>query len=240
MSVILEALQKARREKLQEGYDRHDVFDQATAPGAKSGRSVKRRLLWVGVILLATGGGALATQYVMTHPDQVSGWRARIAGFSKPPVAVGPAVPKAPVVEANSRVPATTTGSQEAEVHFPDGKVVKLSAPLPPTGATPALPVSVDPSGAGELPAPVPLTALSPEASQSLPPPPRVQPEKPASKSGFTLSAILCDDNQRMAIINGHTVREGQTYSGFRVLQITPNQVTIQPNGREPLTLAQY
>ena len=217
MSVILDALQKARRERLQEGYDHYQLLDQ---PSGRRGhrRGGVARLLGYSALLLALCAVCLGGGYLL--------W-SHFHGTGRP-AAVAPA-PQGAAVAPSIAAPGATPG--RAEVHFSDGTVVQMSGA--PLSAAPAAPGS-------ELPTPVPLSALSPEVGMSLPPPPSGPGAvaAPAPKP-FALGAILYDENQRMAIVNGQTVQEGRTYTDFRVLKITPSEVVVQRHGERPTTLVQ-
>ncbi len=47
------------------------------------------------------------------------------------------------------------------------------------------------------------------------------------SQGGMTLSGILWDADQPMAILNGQIVRVGETIEGYRVLEIAKDHVTV-------------
>lgn len=215
MSVILDALQKARRERLQEGYDHYQLLDQPSGRRAHRGVGVAR-LFGYAVLLLALCAVCLGGGYLL--------W-SHFHGMAGP--AAAPPAPQGAVVPPTLTAPGATPA--RAEVHFADGTVVHMS------GGAPATPAS-----APDLPTPVPLSELGPEAGKSLPPPPS-EPGAvalPPTKA-MVLGAILYDENQRMAIINGHTVQEGRTYGDFRVLKITPSEVVVQRQGERPTTLVQ-
>ena len=54
-----------------------------------------------------------------------------------------------------------------------------------------------------------------------------VEPE-----GGLTLSGILWDADQPMAILNGQIVRVGETVEGYRVLEIAKDHVTVTDGSR--------
>jgi hypothetical protein len=238
MSVILEALNKARREKLPQGYDQHDLLGQITEP-ARRRRVLLRRIGVTVAILSVLGGMGLLGWYIMTGVP-IDWLAARLQASSAAPRARDGAVAAADAakaVQAGSTALANAAAmeghARKAEVHFSDGTVVQFSGPALPPGEfamPPARAMSVD-----ELPPPVPLNALGPEADRSLP----AAPGRANAASPYNVSAILWDERQSMAIVNGLTVLEGRKYGTFRVLQITPDKVVIQPDGGEPIALSQ-
>ena len=52
------------------------------------------------------------------------------------------------------------------------------------------------------------------------------------SRGGMTLSGILWDAQQPMAILNGQIVHVGETVEGYRVLEIAKDHVTVTDGSR--------
>lgn len=225
MSVILDALQKARRERLQEGYDHYQLLDQPSGRGRRRHGYTVRLIGYVLLVLmlsaLCLGGGYMLWSHL--HGGRIQ--------------AVSGPTPQSPGA-APSAVPAGATPGP-AEVHFSDGTVIRMSGGAPAASPKSGTATAQIRNGQ-DLPPPVPLSELGPEAEKSLPPPPSGPRVRPAAASEpFALGAILYDENQRMAIVNGQTVQEGRTYGDFRVLKITPSEVVVQRQGERPTTLVQ-
>jgi hypothetical protein len=95
---------------------------------------------------------------------------------------------------------------------------------------------------AADLPTPVPISEILPPSRHASVPPPPVAvgtgvPATSSQQEGFTLGAVLYDPENRMAVVNGITVREGGVYDDFRVLKITQSTVTVQRTGEQPVVL---
>lgn len=225
MSTILEALEKARRERAEAQYTGHSILD-AVPP--QPNQQMRRRtriatvVLFTGVtslvlILLVAGALVFFYQRLGTLAHQIA---------APPPSAQPP-----------------------MRTYVTGGGMVQSGASAPTVAVSPVSPVRE-----AELPPPVPiqevLAAQRDQASRKdlesqpvvevpAPAPRAVQgkAEKEASSEGFTLGAILYDPKVPMAVVNGMTVREGMVYDDFRVLRITPNSVVVQRSGRPPVTL---
>jgi len=55
-------------------------------------------------------------------------------------------------------------------------------------------------------------------------------PAQPAAVASLTLDSIIISDNRRVAVINGESVREGDSLAGGRVLRIRPDRVDLMIN----------
>lgn len=53
-----------------------------------------------------------------------------------------------------------------------------------------------------------------------------------AHRTGWNLSQILIAPDRRQAIINGHSVREGDYVGGARVVEILPSEVKLRRKDR--------
>ncbi len=242
MSTILEALEKARRERAEAQYTGHSILNAAPPlPNQQMRRRTRIAtvVLFTGVtslvlILLVAGAlvffyqrlGTLAHQMAANPPSAQPPMRTYVAGGgivqsggSAPAVAASPA---SPVREAELPPPVPiqevlAAQRDQAARATPEARV----ATLPDVSASRK---DVESQPVVDAPAPA-LTAAQGKA------------EKEPSLDGFTLGAILYDPKVPMAVVNGMTVREGMVYDDFRVLRITPNSVVVQRSGRPPVTL---
>lgn len=277
MSVILDALQKARREKAQTNYDSlaTDPLPPMAGVPPVGGRPQQRgrlvALIFVFVLLVAGASvGAVAIYFHIAARFRAQSPAGPAQNFAAQSAIMMPAVASpATALSYPVQIPAPAQMSGPSQSAFavtpfptavggsllqssgtPVGSNLqrRLMGGLPVVINDPAMPVStpISPALAAamrpgtDLPTPVPLSELKPESNDPLPPPPA--PEKRAvtsSSGGFSLGTILYDDNpdQRIAVVNGMSVREGRTYGNFKVLKITQTQVTLQRFGQKPVVL---
>lgn len=214
MSFILDALQKARRERPPEAEGEH--VPRALQPQPMHSRTRPVRLMPILVLvvsctLLCLAGVAFAVWFVVTRTP---------ATYHLAPAMAPPAV----------AVPAAAAPAAPAVAELPVGR----PAPSPSVAEpVPAMP---------DLPPPVPVSQLPPVPSPSPPSyvaatPASGSAEPPRSTDGFSLGAILFDTNMRIAVINGEMVYEGEDRGDFKVLEITPRSVTVQRPGQRPVVL---
>lgn len=249
MSTILDALQKARRERPSEteGYDVLDPKHGATR------RRNRRTMVWVvlltivaTMVVLGLTGAALlmlldrldaraptgeGNATVARSPNNVD--TVGLPAMAPPTETVAQPAPAAQV-QAQGQMPLVlspdNTGATELPVAGPENPAT-LPTPLPsamvadPGVAEPAqlLPMS-EPAG------PPPVATASPTAAAST-------TFSGRSQDGMTLGSILIDAEDRIATINGIPLREGETYEDFKVLRITPSAVQVQREGKPAVTL---
>jgi hypothetical protein len=252
MSVILDALQKARREAAAEehGASSYTILD---SPAAAARIKTRRLILFLSLFSILCMLCVLVLGWSYISP--------RLQWNGKP---IGSLLARGQAANANSAM----ANQQMRNLPAPAGQ-----APLS-TGSSDSVSSSWSTSRqaavqtADDLPAPVPLTELGPEAADALPPAP-IAARKPGDASpehrsaapqqamsvsaaeagsasrnrgrsgpgGFTLGSILYDSSDPMAVVNGINVHEGQAYSDFKVLRIKPNEVIVQRDGEKPVTL---
>jgi len=213
MSVILEALRKARHDYEEPGYSGTRVVDvpRPTPHLAPEPRRGSRLLLLMfllsSFLLVALLAGGLTWWYF---------------GPGGRSLALGDMMSAA-------------TSPQRA-VPPPGGHQLAAGAMLQPA-AIPAV-AGVAPV---DLPPPVPITALPPPVvtSQQAAPAAAQAPAAPAAASPeLKLGTILCDGADCSAIVNNRTVRVGDSIRGYRVAAITGSEVTLERKGEAPLVLS--
>ena len=214
MSVILEALQKARTDDPREG-NASRVVDVRPANGVTMRRPSALRAIWLVtslvILLVVASAGTGAFYWVISHREQFSfGIRPRASepasSLSQSPAQPTPAVVATPLVAdlpppvpMQSVVPTPAAPSQAA-------------LPPPPVGATTAV-------------------AASPNPAVS------VATATPANP--FSLGTILCGDaNDCSAVVNGRTLHRGEMYKEFRVMEITSTEVRLQRGTEAPVVLS--
>ncbi len=251
MSTILDALQKARRERPAdtEGYD---VLDPKH--GAPRRRN-RRTMVWVvlltivaTMVVLGLTGGALLL--LLDKLDTASSERSGAALT-------------APAGNANAgggALAVTTSTVSLSEPAFPIRPVTEtplLVLPIAPNNAdnpgAAELPVA-GPENPSTLPTPLPSAMvgdpgaapadLLPMSEPAALPTQAAPTATPASgkftgrsQDGMTLGSILIDAEDRIATINGVPLREGESYEDFKVLRITATSVQVQREGKPAVTL---
>ena len=219
MSVILDALQKARTDRRKNQVEPHpNSVARVLEPevhGSADMVALPRRKSWLvpvslifGLIcLLALAGGAFFLLY-----DQVRQLNAP-AKVTTPGVANVPASASAEAVNAELAVAAGAVPTPSATpVPLQDLPVQPPAAVAGPAAvAAPAGGVSIDvaPPGASSASASVPAAA-------------------PAASAALKLGSIVCEADDCIAHVNGRTVRVGDQIKNYTVTQITADSVTLQ------------
>ncbi|MGB9690754.1 MAG: hypothetical protein ACPL7D_01135 [Candidatus Sumerlaeaceae bacterium] len=248
MSTILKALEKARRERSQNNDAKvATLLDVPSSPAARVPKVVVQHRSRLGLIITSIVAStvvtlALITGVILFLQHRLQEWTRNLQGASSASTVA--------VVGSGTLAP----GSVQPGVKTSMSQPTPGGAAPPPSPANPAsVAVSSAPSAAVDLPTPVPMTELlnssgagganfaereifSPPASS-----PQVrfspQPLPTEDTKGFVLGPILYDPKSPMAIVNGLSVRKGGVYENFRVLDITPDSVTVQRPGESPVVL---
>ena len=250
MSTILDALQKARRERPAdtEGYD---VLDPKH--GAPRRRN-RRNMVWVvlltivaTMVVLGLTGAALLMlldrldsssptsegTLMVVRPANPEG-TVRLPVVAPPVETVMQPAPLAQVPEPVAETPGNA-GAAELPVVGPENPT-SLPTPLPsamvadPVVAEPSIaePAQVLPVSEPAVPAPTVVATPTAAASATF---------SGRSQDGMTLGSILIDAQDRIATINGVPLREGETYEDFKVLKISASSVQVQREGKPAVTL---
>lgn len=232
MSVILDALQKARRDNIREGHDGYAILDAPT-PALRKRRSRLVTFFLLLTVLVVGCGIAAGFYYLSVRLNGGHPFNFRQTASATP----------------GSSYAAMAGGQQRlGEDELPQPGMLNGN-----TGGLSSRKRMNERAALDELPAPVPMHELAPEADATLPPPPvpmKMQElgskkamqvasakQKPATSGGFVLGSILYDDADPMAVVNGITVRQNQDYGDFKVLKIYPSKVVVQKPGEKPLAL---
>ena len=228
MSTILDALQKARREHQHDGGA--DSLDRLTAAQAAPPRRVPRRS--VAAVVILTIAATVLTLLLVGGAFTMLNQRMRsLVARSGSGAGVVPGAPS-PMPAAGRGSAAPAASGPASDPLFPAlpaaSALATSSVELPVAGPVP----SADP--AALLPPPVPAAQVPPAAATAASP---ATATPPAAKEGFTLGSILYDDQVRIATVNGVALREGEEYSGFRVLRIMRDAVIVQRDRDDPVTL---
>ncbi len=233
MSLILDALKKLDREKIERIEEKVDV----TAGILRSGDSPRARSI---LPIAVTLGGTACAAAVIT-------WLV-VSGYSPRTGSIVPSAPGTPVQARQATEPALPA-APAAAVATPHA--VPSAAPAPSPTAVPDAPPPVV-SGA---PPAVPRAAVS----ETIPPPAKVQKNAesvvkgkasagvetsrkaeaaPSTENGplpaLKVSGIVWQElpSDRKAVINGRVAREGDTVEGARVLEIYPTFVNVSFKGK--------
>lgn len=258
MSVILDALHKARSDKrnpqpetqpnsvarvLDAGaaseamLDAHDGGAAGRGRGGRSGRGG-----WVVVLsvffglacLSALVGGAFFLLYYQgkrLEESRIVGTKTSEAGGSIAPVNTG-----IPVINGTDAL-ASSEAAQILETGLALPTVPSLPTPLPLSD----LPV--------QPPARAAAAAVTVEVAPQQPAAAIVAPAVAGTASApvvaaapsFKLGSIVCDNNDCLASLNGRTIRVGDEIRQYRVLRITSKEVTLKSiTGNDVVTLSLY
>lgn len=225
MSLVSEALRKARREAAAREAARHSGIVPAGLVEPPPRRSLAPRLALLAALVAAAVGGALAAWLVLGRSAQPPAPASEVRS-PRPtlPVQKGPAPsPNAPAPEAGLPGPPPASGlpsAVAAEAHRP--AVPVSGAPMP------------------ELPAPAPL--------EETPPPPPSPPSSPAvehrtfvldadlGRAKLHLDFIVFKPSAPFAGINSVQVVPGSIVAGFVVEEIAPDFVRLR-DSRGTITL---
>ncbi len=242
MSTILDALQKARREAREA---REAGPDRLETPVPPLHRHSRRRAPVVVVVLLTAlvtvGVLALTGLAFVALNDRLRSLFPAVpppqAEAPRPvaTVAVAPPVARPTAVATVAPAPAAATPSP-AQVALPVATAAPSPSPPAPVEFPAATPVPIH-----DLPVVGPLNAVAPAPAVSAPmpvsAPAAVAPAAAATPRPFRLGSILYDDTTRIATVNGITLREGERYDDFVVLQIRQASVVVQRDGEAAVTL---
>lgn len=267
MSLILEALERARKDK-----DVPDPVEVARVLAhQKMARRPRRKRTWPLIVLLlvvvsvtAAAGVAVVHYFLGIYATQRAMVRTNDPAAQPVAPPVAPAVQELPVAGPANLAPTAMPVAGPAAVSDQLPPPMPLAQPQPPPfgvyaptqpGApSAATPIAPPPNLATAQTQPLqPATqpaAASPPVANPAPAsvaPATLEPAAPAAvaeptggarvNGGFSLGTILYDKNMRIAVINGQMVHEGQKTDEFSVLKITPNTVTVQKPGQAPITL---
>jgi hypothetical protein len=151
----------------------------------------------------------------------------------------------APGPRAESAAPQPQGGPAE-----PAGRVITMRAdpaPQPPGPSAPS--TAVRPPGAGaakEPPEPAPQSRPRPFAARppAPSPPPAARPPAPARSPEDSLSRLddsklkvmaiawSNDPARRVAVVNGHILKEGESVDGYSITQIRKDDIIVREGGR--------
>jgi hypothetical protein len=248
MSVILEALEKARRNH--DAQAQHGgLLNQPSGPSAskKRGGFLQAVLMTVLVLSMLLIGASVAGVYLLWRNGTLQQFMSSATGQITPAGVAGlPASSEPALLQSN-------ISSEGSPTHIPTPAPIS-SAAADAMGHSPFGDARI-PAGAGarahsdsrrvvagsSSPGSLPLV----ESALDLPPPVPLHElpidqvvGAPASAVGeFVLGPILYEDRDPIATVNGRIVRPGGDYGRFSVLRITPTSVTVRPHGGQPVTL---
>lgn len=237
MSSILEALKKVEAASA----GRPESPPPPAFPSGPARRPGKRgpALALSAALVLAAAGGAylLGTRTAPPAGEGQPALRAKLppetgapAAAERPPAATrpNPAAPAAPPAAQAAAPPAPAREAPPPVAASPQ----PTAPPRQPPPAVQAPPPSARIRGPAE----------SPPAARAVPPPARPETARPPRADGLArledgrlrLMAIAWfdDPGRRLAVVNGHIVREGEAVEGFRVRAIRRDEIVVSDDGR--------
>ncbi len=235
MSSILEALKKVESTGPEAAGPRPSL---RTAPGPRPRRRLRRPLLWgalaAGGVLAAAAGYVLVTspeRHAPAPPAQAGGAvQARLPSPPEPPPpSAAPAPPAASPPAAAPPAPAAVPPAPAVEAPLPvqaPPPSARIRPPETPPGAPPA-------AEARRAPAP---RASSVPTRQAPAPPPRSAEDSLSRLDDSKLKVMAIawaeDAGRRLAVVNGHIVREGESVDGYTVTRIRRDDLVVSDGSR--------
>lgn len=247
MSTILKALEKARRERSQQDDSKVATLFDVPTPAVVTPKAVVQRRSRVGLVITSIVISSLITLSLVV--GAILFLQQRLQQWTQSLQSASPAAPSMALAPTTVAVSAAQGGPA------PSVAAGGITPPQQAAVAAPNPPSRLDRSAAVDLPTPVPMHELLnpvsptsvnlaerevlPPAGRTSAPGLRTSPVSASSDDtqGFVLGPILYDPQSPMAIVNGLSVRKGGVYENFRVLDITPDSVTVQRPGGSPVVL---
>jgi Type II secretion system protein B len=238
VSSILKALKKIETTGVSEGPSgqqppsgRQAMF----APQSGAKWYTRRGVPWFLVALfLAAGAAAYYAWSNGSPPAQTAGAAREVRlplppGQAAPPARPIPAPPPAPAPPSTESVDGSSAAGTQAKA-APSVQAPPPSSRIrPPDGsgsaasATRPRPAQRNAPGQERAPAPRPAPSRSPEDSLS-----RLE----ESKLKVMAIAWTDDPARRLAVVNGHIVKEGESVEGYNVMQIRKDDIIVNDGGR--------
>jgi hypothetical protein len=251
LSSILKALKKIESSAPpEESLNRAQVFNPRAVFGQRQrGRRLASKTIWIGlaaVVVLAAGiffqgwmsestgprGGKPLTAAADNAPAGTNAFHAKLpdvkAASPSPPVAAQPLPGQAASVVAPAPLPAAA----------PEAPAARKSAPPAAKPAARPLPKDKLPAPATERPSTLAQKAASPRKTAPLgrPPAARTPEDNLSLLDNFKLKVMAIawypDATRRIAVINGHIVKEGESVDGYTITQIRKDDVIVNDGSR--------
>jgi hypothetical protein len=230
VSSILKALKKIETtETAEEPGGRRTPFglQAMLAPPFGARWYARRGVLWaLAGVCLAAGAAAYYGWPALSRPPQTTGV-AREVRLPLPPGQTAP--PTAPALPPASSVEDAPAGEAQAKASPP------IQLP-PPTSRI--RPREAGPTASSETrPPPAPRSTPAQDRAPTARPAPGRSPEDSLNRleeSKLKVMAIAWahDPARRLAIVNGHIVKEGESVEGFNVIQIRKDDIIVNDGGR--------
>jgi hypothetical protein len=217
MSVILDALQRARRDDHRHSGTTSSAVEVARpAPRIiveqKSGRLILTAVLLTFFMVWLFAAAGVLYWFFYYKPSEAAA--AKMAALQNP-------VPAAPVQP--TAAPVTTAAQPVAQPPLAIPSAVELPPPVPIS----SLPANSSPGAQ--------VTYARQENTSNAAP---TGASEAAKEQKLVLGTIMCDVADCAAMINGRTVRHGQKIMGYTVLDVTATEVTLRRGNEEPIYLS--
>ncbi len=251
MSSILKALKKIESSAPpEESLNPAQVFNPRAVFGQRHrGRRLASKTIWIGlaaVVVLAAGilfqgwmsettgprGDKPLTAAVDNAPAGANAFHAKLpdvkTAIPSPPVAAQPLPGQAASVAAPVPLPAAAPEAPAA--HKPAPPAAKPAARLLPKDRPPA-PATERPSTLAQKAAPARKTE-----APGRPPAARTAEDNLSPLDNFKLKVMAiawqADATRRIAVINGHIVKEGESVDGYTITRIRKDDVIVNDGSR--------
>lgn len=233
MSSILKALKKIETTGVSEEPSGQQVpsgLQAMFAPQLGARWYTRRGVLWLlGAMFLAAGAAAYYGWSNGSPPSQTAGVAREVRSplppgqTTPPPAKPIPAPPPAPAPRPTEGVDGPAAAAGQPKAAPPVQAPPPSSRIRPRDGGGPTGSETRPPSAQRSAPAARPASGRSPEDSLS-----RLE----ESKLKVMAIAWTDDPARRLAVVNGHIVKEGESVEGYNVMQIRKDDIIVNDGGR--------
>ena len=233
MSSILKALKKIETTGVSEEPSGQQVpsgLQAMFAPQLGARWYTRRGVLWLlGAMFLAAGAAAYYGWSNGSPPSQTAGVAREVRSplppgqTTPPPAKPIPTPPPAPAPRPTEGVDGPAAAAGQPKAAPPVQAPPPSSRIRPRDGGGPTGSETRPPSAQRSAPAARPASGRSPEDSLS-----RLE----ESKLKVMAIAWTDDPARRLAVVNGHIVKEGESVEGYNVMQIRKDDIIVNDGGR--------
>jgi len=233
VSSILKALKKIETTGVSEepsGQQAPSGLQAMFAPKLGARWYTRRGVLWLlGAMFLAAGAAAYYGWSNGSPPSQTAGVAREVRSplppgqTTPPPAKPIPTPPPAPAPRPTEGVDGPAAAAGQPKAAPPVQAPPPSSRIRPRDGGGPTGSETRPPSAQRSAPAARPASGRSPEDSLS-----RLE----ESKLKVMAIAWTDDPARRLAVVNGHIVKEGESVEGYNVMQIRKDDIIVNDGGR--------
>lgn len=242
MSIVLDALKKAKRDRREETELPDETIFRGMDPGDRPPRkggddnrfskflifgclgviAISLLIIGIGIIFLVKDGWFLASPDREGETSQLS--EVTDDDYEQPPISEY-APDEAPVPPTKLKVAIEKEPTPTPE---PESPVLKLSS-IPIATQTPSPTPSLTPT-----PSPTPTETPTPTPTPTPSPTPTPFPSRFQNPEdyGLKIDGVMWDENKPEAVINSEIVSEGSVINGFKIKKITRESIEMEKDER--------